>query len=243
MVEFYKTWNGEGDFGKWSVDQVGRKLSFLRRPFTWTHLSFVFACVFVFSEMTFHSNLGDLVICLCICLFWDVLWLKLRWSCHLWSFDPTSSSVICRRQMAFGAGALLQTNVQLDKYYNEYWTNIVSELAFRKNIVFELVIRTNFVSELALRIKMVSFSIGYLTFFSSELISSTILRLKLQPRKMNDSGLCVHGNLQNCFMWAFLFLIIPEDIFVMRIINIYAIWAVQYICSQERRTHCPWFIV
>lgn len=25
-------------------------------------------------------------------------------------------------------------------------------------------------------------------------------RLKLQPRKMNDSGLCVHGNLQNCFI-------------------------------------------
>ena len=23
VVEFYKAWNGEGDFGKWSVDQVG----------------------------------------------------------------------------------------------------------------------------------------------------------------------------------------------------------------------------
>ena len=22
VVEFYKAWNGEGDFGKWSVDQV-----------------------------------------------------------------------------------------------------------------------------------------------------------------------------------------------------------------------------
>ena len=24
VVEFYKAWNGEGDFGKWSVDQVGQ---------------------------------------------------------------------------------------------------------------------------------------------------------------------------------------------------------------------------
>ena len=25
VVEFYKAWNGEGDFGKWSVDQVSGK--------------------------------------------------------------------------------------------------------------------------------------------------------------------------------------------------------------------------
>ena len=143
MVKFYKAWNGEGDFGKWSVDQVddlvlclclclfsdyllhkigwschlSLSLSFLIWPFTWTMVTLSFVFVFVFSEMTFHTNLGDIVICLCLC--WVDLSLNVRWSCPLWSFDPTSSSVICRRQMAFGAGALPilpQRIVQLDKH-------------------------------------------------------------------------------------------------------------------------------
>ena len=96
---------------------------------------------------------------------------------------------------------------------------------------------TQMVSELAL-------SIEYWTHIAiffvnrnivSDLVWRTIFRLKLQPRRMNDSGLCVHGNLQNCFMSdAFYSYIIYDIIDYKPIFNV-------IFCSQEHRTHCPWW--